>query len=41
MNYSPVYAVAWTAHSGHPWTVVSSDCRQCWPALLRIVWGRG
>ena len=39
MNH-PVYAVAWTAHPGHQWTVVSSRCRQCHAKLLRIVWGR-
>lgn len=40
MNHSPVYPVAWQAHPGHAWTVLSSKCRRCWPALLRIVWGR-
>jgi hypothetical protein len=36
----PVYLVAWARHPSHEWTVLSSRCRQCWPALLRIVWGR-
>jgi hypothetical protein len=39
MNRSPVYFVDWRAHPGHPWTVLSSKCRVCWPSLLRIVWG--
>jgi hypothetical protein len=40
MNHSPVYFVAWEAHDAHQWNVVSSKCRACHPALLRIVWGR-
>jgi hypothetical protein len=39
MNYSPVYVVNWAAHAGHQWNVVSSRCRACHSALLRIVWG--
>jgi len=40
MNHSPAYFVDWRKHGAHEWNVLTSTCRQCHPALLRIVWGR-
>lgn len=34
------YTVAWVPHAGHQWNVLTSKCRKCHPAMLRIVWGQ-